>query len=852
MVKNPRWQNFKSLFHFIDRGHPSIDLDHGYNGGLFNDEDDKSIAQLELPDDPWTNAFARFSIYDFKHEVSVDILGHIFERSITELEKRRAVGLFEKTDPAVPPPAQPKMQKSAERKRFGIFYTPPEFTHFLVDQTVGELLRQRFADLAKSHGVTPEELAAEGQTAAPKLLAYYQQCLLILRAFKILDPACGSGAFLIAAYELLEDLYHDIIRHLRALGDKNADRLRDQIPDFILKDNLYGVDLSEEAVEITRLALWIRSAQPGKTLADLSHNIVVGNSLVDDKQVHPLALNWQTTFPDVFSRPEKGFDAVVGNPPWERLKLQEREFFAFSAPEIASAVSAATRRKLIEKLGKQNPELHARYLAKQSDAEKTSEYARFCGRFPLTAQGDINTYMLFAELARTLVSPAGRVGILVPSGIATDHTTREFFADLIESESLIKLYDFENKLGIFPDVDGRFKFCTLVFGGSAVKTHKADFVFFAHSMDDLEVKRRHIPLSKRDIANLNPNSLTCPIFRSRRDFELTSEIYAKVRILIDYKYKDTGNPWAIRFVRLFDQTNDAELFTEPKDLAAKGFVLEGNHFVKGKSRFLPLYEAKMIQAFDHRAASVKVDAENWVRQGQTIETRSAEHQSPGYMIMPRWWVEESHVKARLDNETREGFLCMKDVTSPTNQRTMIASFIPWAGVVNSAPLLLTTNGITSRQGCCLLANLNSFAYDFVARQKVGGLHLNFFIVEQLPTLPPDAYADKCPWDKKRGGQTLESWISERVLKLSCTANDMIPLAQACNFNPDGRPPFVWKWKDQERADLRAQLDAAYFHLYAISRNDAAYLLSTFQATGDASDPHSTTSLILDHYDRLAP
>ena len=122
-----------------------------------------------------------------------------------------------------------------------------------------------------------------------------------------------------------------------------------------------------------------------------------------------------------------------------------------------------------------------------------------------------------------------------------------------------------------------------------------------------------------------------------------------------------------------------------------------------------------------------------------------------------------------------------------------------------------------------MANLNSFVFDYVARQKVGGLHLNFFIVEQLPTLPPDTYADKCPWSKD---ETLEQWISEPVLRLSCTAEDMKPLARACEFlGTDGNG--VHKWRDPERTELRAELDAAFAHLYGLSEDDFAYMLSTF-------------------------
>ena len=209
----------------------------------------------------------------------------------------------------------------------------------------------------------------------------------------------------------------------------------------------------------------------------------------------------------------------------------------------------------------------------------------------------------------------GRVGLLVPSGIATDNTTHEFFAALMDSKALVSLHDFENRLRIFPDVDGRFKFCTLVFGGSQIKSPAADFVFFAcHRMSDLEDEKRHIALSSKDIALLNPNTRTCPIFRTRSDAELTKAIYQRVPILIDESRQEGGNPWGIRFVTMFHQTNDAELSRRRTSCARWAFRLEGNRWIKGKTSFLPLYEAKMIQAYDHRAASVKIEAGNWVRQ----------------------------------------------------------------------------------------------------------------------------------------------------------------------------------------------------------------------------------------------
>jgi hypothetical protein len=461
-------------------------------------------------------------------------------------------------------------------------------------------------------------------------------------------------------------------------------------------------------------------------------------------------------------------------------------------------------------------------------------------------KGDINTYAVFAELAYSIVAPLGCVGLLVPTGIATDKTNENFFATLVNSQTLSGLYDFENKAPVFPDVHRSYKFSVFLFGGCKNKSKSADFVFFARRMDELEEDKRHIELFARDFKLLNPNTQTCPIFRFKRDANLTKYVYKHVPVLINKTRKEGGNPWGVKFFRMFDQTNDAELFHTAERLKADGFKRSGPIWKKRKQTFLPLYEAKMIQMFDHRAASVIVDESNWMRQGQTDQTSLVQHQNPEFAVEPRWWVDEKNVDSRLHNGDDPAYISYKDVTSPTNQRTMIAAFIPKAGVLNSAPLKLTGEDISHRTKCCLLSNLNSICMDFVARQKVGGLHLNFFIVEQIPMFPPDFYAQKCPWGKK---QTLERWISDRVLKLTCTSNDMIPLAEAAGFKPR-----VHKWDPAERLDLMAELDAAFFLLYGIKRPDVEYILSTFSGVRKDSatllDGSGTFDRILTHYDAL--
>jgi hypothetical protein len=812
-VTNPRWQNFLNLFHAIDKGHPDFDLTTGYDGGLF--AHDPEVDDLQL-DDQWTNFFRSVATYDFRDEVNVDVLGHLFEKSVAELEKIRVGGLFALEANGAPAPS---MRKSAQRKRFGIYYTPPDFTRFIVRNTVSRVIDERLEDLRRTHGLKAEQTTSD--EPSPTLARYWHDCLDALRTVKTCDPACGSGAFLVQAYEVLEQWYTKIVDELMVHEGPAADKLEEAIPEMILGDNLYGVDVSPQAVEITQLALWIRSARRNRTLADLSRNIVLGNSLVTDAEVHPQAMVWETQFPDAFSRPDNpGFDCIIGNPPWERLKLQEREFFALSAPRIAGAVSAAQRRKMIQALQKSTPELYARYQSAKALAEQTLAHVRTSGSFPLTAKGDINTYVLFAELAHRIVAPHGRVGLLVPSGIASDKTSAKFFAELLESGSLISLHDFENKAPVFPDVHRSFKFCTLVFGGSEVKRAHADFVFFARRMSDLDVEDRHVRLSRKDIALLNPNTRTCPIFRSRRDAELTKAIYRRVPILIDRSRKKGGNPWGVRFVRMFDQTNDAELFRTRAELEKLKAKAHGSCWKKGRRTFLRLYEAKMVQAFDHRAASVVVESANWMRQGQTDPTSPVAHQNPEFVVQPRWWVDEKDVVEALGARFPEGFLGFKDITSPTNQRTMIASAIPWSGVTNHFPLILTD--ASRRLRMCLLANLNAHLLDYVIRQKIGGVTLNFFLVEQFPVLPPDRYQDRCPWDKRR---TLKRWISDRVLKLTCTADDMRPLAEAAGLDPP-----VHKWNPSERTRLTAELDAAFFLLYGVKRDDAEYILRSSDKT----------------------
>jgi hypothetical protein len=567
--------------------------------------------------------------------------------------------------------------------------------------------------------------------------------------------------------------------------------------------------------------------------------------------------HWHLAFPEVFRVPAKGekpesealgwsggFDVVLGNPPWERVKLQEQEFFAARSPEIAGAPNAATRTRLIKALETANPTLLVAFREARREAEGASQLLRESGRFPLCGRGDVNTYTVFAELDRSLIAARGRSGIIVPSGIATDDTTKHFFSDLVESGSLVSLFDFRNHDALFYDVGHRrFKFCLMTVAGSAARLGAAEFAFFIEDPTELASADSRYPLTREDLRLLNPNTGTCPTFRSRRDAEITKAIYRRVPVLIDETKGEEGNPWGVSFLRLFDMSNDSGLFRTRPQLEADGWKLDGNVFARGADRYLPLYEAKMVHHFDHRFGDYAMKEEG--SENTALPEIPVERlQDPTYAPLARYWVPLAEVEARLAGRWDRGWLLgWRDITNATNERAVIAGAIPRVGVGNQFPLMLPA---ATEFVPLLPANLSAFVLDFAARQKVGGTHLNFFIYNQLPVLAPKSYRGEAPWAP---GATLSDWISERTLELIYTTHDLKGFAEDLG---NTSPPL--RWDETRRLRLRCELDAAFFHLYGIPRADVDYIMDTFpivrrndeQKYGD----YRTKYLILEIYDEL--
>ena len=532
-------------------------------------------------------------------------------------------------------------------------------------------------------------------------------------------------------------------------------------------------------------------------------------------------LHWEVAFPGVWhrwqeSRPQGGFDAIIGNPPWDRIKLQEVEWFATRDRELALAPTAAARRKGIQRLRDQGASLATEFDAAKAQAESLSQVMRSGGDYPLLSSGDINLYSLFVERSMSLIKPDGFVGLLTPSGIYADKTAARFFQSVSTSGRVGGLFDFENKKIFFKDVHASFKFCALILGGEERQFDQTECAFFLHDTKTVYDEDRCFPLTPEDFARVNPNTGTAPVFRSRRDAEITRRIYEQHPVLVDRSQGEEKRVWPVRYRQgLFHSQNDSHLFQTAEQLNAEGFYpVQGNRWKRGKDLYLPLYQGRMIWHFDHRANSVRVNPGNTHNPYLSEAVSDAQHADPSFLPQTQYWIPAADVEATLSQGWTLGF---RDITNPTNERTMVASIVPQVGCIDTLSVLLPRNDqLDALDAAYLLGNLNSFCLDYIARQKVQATHIKLYMIEQLPVIAPADY------DRLFGETSAGDLVRDHVLRLTYTSHDMAPFARDLGY--DGEP-FIWD--EEERRHLRARLDALYFHLYGLSRDDAEYVLDTF-------------------------
>jgi hypothetical protein len=549
---------------------------------------------------------------------------------------------------------------------------------------------------------------------------------------------------------------------------------------------------------------------------------------------HYSFFGWHISFPNVFERTDKGeqrindqngwgggFDVILGNPPWDKIQPEEVKFFSSLRPDIANEKTASKRKKKIEELPNSDPTINQLWLSYRRDIEVTSHFIKNSDFLPYASKGNLNSYRLFAELASMLITPLGRSGMIVQSGMATDETGKDFFSKLLSEGRLIQFLDFENHLGIFPDVHYQFRFALMTIGGDGIQVQEPGrFGWMLSRVEEIYNPDRLIQLKMDDVKLFNPLSHTCPIIKTQRDLSISKTLY-NLSTHID---ASQGERFCeIRFLgEMFNMTRDSIIFIPPEDVSDLEVV--------------SLYEAKCIHHYDHRFGSVMNGAFSECILDNKID--------PFFKMAPRSFVRSDIFKERISKYgiTRLWMLGFRDIASSTNERTSICAVFPLAAVGNNINLIF---GLDLSQAICILSNCNSYIFDYACRQKVGGMHVNIWIMKQLPAIPFDRYV-QCIWANSR----LYEWIRDRALELTYTAWDLEAFAKDCGYTG---PPF--RWDEDRRFLLRCELDAAYFHLYGVEPDDVDYIMETFPIVKRKDEQqygeYRTKRVIMEIYDAMA-
>lgn len=848
-------------------------------------------------------------------------------------------------------------QKGNQRKTTGSYYTPDSLVQALLDTALDPVL---------------EKTEAEADDPAKALLK-----------LSVIDPACGSGHFLLAAARRTATR----LARIRAEGTPSLTDFRHALRD-VARCCIHGVDRNPMAVELTKVALWIETVDPGLPLGFFDAQIRCGDALLgvfdlkvledgipdaaykqltgDDKDtakyylqanrdakkgqggfdfgtgqaampaIKPLALDfsgfrdlpedtveqidakarrfkelrkgqtfvraktaanlyvaafllpksgaapagpsartvptteelwlalnqgkirqsiadapeaarrarafhWSLEFPDVMQR--GGFDIVLGNPPWERVKLQEQEFFALKDAEIATAKSAAARKKLIEKLDETNPRLAKEWQDALRTAATESHFMRESGRFPRGGVGDVNTYAVFTDLAWQAVHPSGRAGLIIPNGLVVGFTYREFLRQLLSDKSLVSFYGFENEDKIFKDVHNETKFGLLTIGGTNVQIEQPWFTAHIRQPAEISDPEKRYALTVDEIRAINPNTLNLPAFRWSRDAKVTAAIHMAAPILIE-KQDNTvlRNDWNVRFKRMFDMANDSGHFIDHDDVAPlikerRGAlaVLDDSHQV------YPLYEGKMFWHFDHRYGTYEEQTEKQANKGVLPRVSDEKHCSADYRIQPRYWVDANLTREALAEDAGASWLFSWRDVGPS-ERTFVGTILPPTAMGHASPYL--TIEAPAEEALALSTVLSTLVVDYAVRQKSS--RMTFFIVEQLPMLARTKLKEAPVWL----GETISAWINKRAIELFYTNWELAGLAGSVGI---ATPPF--RWDPSRRPILQAEIDAAMLHLYGLDRKQADWILDSFTVLRkyDERDhgEFRTKRLVLTAYDAMA-
>ena len=540
--------------------------------------------------------------------------------------------------------------------------------------------------------------------------------------------------------------------------------------------------------------------------------------------------HWCVEFPEVFAA-NKGFDVMCGNPPWDLIKVEDKKWFESNGrADIVNVGTASQRKEAIAELSSTDPILYKKYTKALCDAESLSRFVRLCGRFKLTAIGDINLFPLFSELCLSFSKEAW--GLVMPTGIAVNDSNKAFFSKLIDENRLVSLYDFENREKLF-EIDSRFKFCLITAGKAQAEPRTVSGGFYLTRLDHLLDPRRIYTLQTSDFSLFNPNTKQCPMFRTSYDAKLTKKIYKHCCIL--WNENTDENPWGIKFGTICHMSGDSGLFNTYSQLMEKGAILKDGMFIKDTKIYVPLYEGKHIWIYNHHYGKFPIEGK---RPNSIPQTSIEELKNPNTPLSPWYWVDKKEVEKKLTKKDKEGnilwqwrhsyYIAFRDVTNATNERTCVATLMP-SGVAagHKAPLVFTSRSLIP--SACFAAMISSLVFDYVARQKIGNSSMAFFVMKQLPVLTPDQFPSAMQWQiVKRVAELcyfnhdMDGWASELWEEMSEEQRSELP--QLGNQQP-------WVYLPERRAILQAELDAIFAHLYGLNTEDLRYILDPEDVCG---------------------
>ena len=542
--------------------------------------------------------------------------------------------------------------------------------------------------------------------------------------------------------------------------------------------------------------------------------------------------HWCVEFPEVFAA-NKGFDVMCGNPPWDKLQMEEEKWFAGKDEDIVKAANQAERKEKIAKLQTSAPKLYEEFTTACNALTSQSNFVKNSGRFPLTAVGKLELSSLFAELCLSFSKEAW--GLVMPTGIAVNDSNKYFFSKLIDENRLVSLYDFENREKLF-EIDSRFKFCLITAGKAQTESRIVSGGFYLTRIDHLLDPRRIYTLRTDDFARFNPNTKLCPVFRTAKDANLTAKIYRNAPILINDETNE--NPWGIRFMMMFNMASASSLFYTRKQLDKMGGKLQGCSYSVDNDIYVPLYEGKMFWHYNHHYAEFPNEYEVQKRPSSINSTSIRTLADSKSYIMPWYWVKKSLIDERLTEKDRNGnvrwqwkhsyYIAFRDVTNATNERTCVATLMPSGNAAgDKAPLVFTSRSLIP--SACFAAMLSSLVFDYVARQKVGGSSMALFIMKQQPVLTPDQIPSTMQWQiVKRVAELcyfnhdMDGWAEELWEEMSEEQRAELPQLGA-------QQP--WVYNPERRAILQAELDAIFAHLYGLNTEDLRYILDPEDVCG---------------------